>query len=257
MALLLVSLAALLASGLTLFSGFGLGTLLMPVVALFVPVELAVTLTAIVHLANNLFKLALLGRHAEPRVLLAFGLPAVFSAAAGAWLLGLLAHARPFFSYPLAGRMVQLHWVEFIVGLLILLFVVLELLPSFQRLSLSGRLLPLGGVISGFFGGLSGHQGAFRSMFLVQLGLSKEGFIATGVVLAVLVDLARLAIYGRDLVQRAAELDMPLLLAASLAAFVGAYAGSRVLGKLTLGLVRRLVAGMLVLLGLTMVSGIL
>ncbi len=65
MELLIVCAAALVASGLTLFSGFGLGTLLMPVFALFVPLELAVAMTAVVHLANNLFKVGLLGRRAD------------------------------------------------------------------------------------------------------------------------------------------------------------------------------------------------
>ncbi len=58
---MLVCLVALLASGLTLFSGFGLGTLLLPAFALFFPVEIAVAATAIVHLINNLFKLLLVG----------------------------------------------------------------------------------------------------------------------------------------------------------------------------------------------------
>lgn len=42
--------------------------------------------------------------------------------------------------------------------------------------------LPLGGLLSGFFGGLSGNQGALRSAFLLKAGLSKEAFIATGTV---------------------------------------------------------------------------
>ena len=56
---------ALAVSGLTLFSGFGLGTLLMPVFAIFFPIEVAIAATAVVHLANNIFKLALLSRHAD------------------------------------------------------------------------------------------------------------------------------------------------------------------------------------------------
>ncbi|MEJ2170449.1 MAG: hypothetical protein P8X90_33545 [Desulfobacterales bacterium] len=55
--------AALITSGLTLFSGFGLGTLLMPVFAIFFPVEAAIALTAIVHFLDNLFKLLLVGVH--------------------------------------------------------------------------------------------------------------------------------------------------------------------------------------------------
>jgi uncharacterized protein len=51
-------------------------------------------------------------------------------------------------------------------------------------------------VLSGFFGGLSGNRGALRSAFLLKLGLKKEVFIGTGVVAAVVVDMAHLLVYG-------------------------------------------------------------
>ena len=57
MDVLFVSAVALAAAGLTLFSGFGLGTLLLPALLLFFPPEMAVALTAIVHFLNNIFKL--------------------------------------------------------------------------------------------------------------------------------------------------------------------------------------------------------
>jgi uncharacterized membrane protein YfcA len=66
----IIGAAALITSGLTLFSGFGLGTLLMPVFAIFFPIDLAVGLTAIVHFFNNLFKFALLGKHADKTIVL-------------------------------------------------------------------------------------------------------------------------------------------------------------------------------------------
>jgi uncharacterized membrane protein YfcA len=75
---------ALIVSGLTLFSGFGLGTLLMPAFALFFSVELAVAATAIVHLANNIFKVVLVGRRADFGVVLKFALPAAAAAMIGA-----------------------------------------------------------------------------------------------------------------------------------------------------------------------------
>ena len=81
---LIVCLAALAGSGLTLFSGFGLGTILVPVFGLFFEVEVAIALTAIVHLLNNLFKLTLLGKHANREVLLRFGVPSVLAAFLGA-----------------------------------------------------------------------------------------------------------------------------------------------------------------------------
>ena len=75
MSFLLVAVASLLVAALTLFSGFGLGSLLMPVFALFFPVEVAVGATAVVHFANNLFKLALVGRWADAKVVLSSSCP--------------------------------------------------------------------------------------------------------------------------------------------------------------------------------------
>jgi hypothetical protein len=87
MATFFMCLAAFLASGLTLFSGFGLGTLLMPVVALFLPVETAIAVTALVHLLNNLAKLGLVGRFAKKTFVLRFGVPALFASMGGAVVL--------------------------------------------------------------------------------------------------------------------------------------------------------------------------
>ena len=50
----LVLLVALAASLLSFFSGFGLGTLLLPAFAVVAPLDVAVAATAVVHLANNL-----------------------------------------------------------------------------------------------------------------------------------------------------------------------------------------------------------
>ncbi len=49
----LIPITAVIASGLTLFPGFGPGALLMPVLALFFPIEAAIVLTAIVHRDNT------------------------------------------------------------------------------------------------------------------------------------------------------------------------------------------------------------
>jgi uncharacterized protein len=61
----LVAGVAVFVAGLTLFPGFGLGTLLMPTFALFLPLAVAIAATAVVHFANNLFKLVLVGRKAS------------------------------------------------------------------------------------------------------------------------------------------------------------------------------------------------
>ena len=257
MELLIVFIAALLASALTLFSGFGLGTLLMPVVALFFPLELAIAMTAMVHLANNLFKIGLLGRKADSSVLMEFGLPAIGAAFAGAALLTYLGELNPIYEYQAFGNARQVFPLKLVVGVLIVSFVVLELSLTFSKAALDRRWLPLGGLISGFFGGLSGHQGAFRSMFLIKAGLEKEAFVATGVVLAVLVDIARMVIYGAGISAQGAAIDWPLVTAACTSAFTGAYIGAKVLQKVTFRSVQLVVSGLLIVVGVGLIAGVL
>lgn len=257
MELVIVSLAAFVASLLTLFSGFGLGTLLMPVVGLFLPVEVAIAITAVVHLANNMFKFALFAKAASREVLLRFGLPAMAAAVAGAAVLSWISQLEPLFSYALEGREIEVIPVKFVVGFLILLFVGLESSPAFSKLKFEPRYLPLGGLICGFFGGISGHQGALRSMFLIKAGLGKDTFISTCIVLAIMVDLVRLPVYAWSEWTTLTGSNLLLIVSATLAAFCGAYFGGRILSKVTLNFVRWVVALMLFVVGLGLMSGLL
>lgn len=248
---------ALLASALTFFSGFGLGTLLLPAFALFFPVEQAVALTAIVHLLNNLFKLALVGRHADWRIVLRFGVPAIALSLLGAWLLVWLADSAPLYSHRAFGRLLVVTPAKLVVGLLLLLFVAVELLPRFRSLAFRPRHMVLGGLLSGFFGGLSGMQGALRSAFLARAGLTREAFIGTGVVIACLIDVSRLAVYSGSMAGEARQLDYALLGAAVVAAFLGAALGNRFLDRVAMPAIQRLVAAMLFVVALALLSGLL
>lgn len=259
MDLVLIGAAAFLASGLTFVSGFGLGTLLMPVFALFFPVPVAIAATAIVHFANNLFKLWLMAGAASWRVVARFGLPATLAALAGAALLATFDRIPVLATYELGGTEHRVTAIKAAIGVLIVLFALLEMWPRFQALAIPPRWLPVGGLLSGFFGGLSGNQGALRSAFLVKAGLSKEGFIATGIVCAVLVDAARLAIYGFG--PTAAGLAAPSLaapvLVATASALLGAVLGKRLLQKITLRSVQLVVAGFMLLVGTGLALGLL
>jgi uncharacterized protein len=257
MSTIVIALVALAASALTFFSGFGLGTLLLPAFAFFYPVEVAVASTALVHFLNGVFKLALVGRHADRRALLRFGIPAIAAAFVGAWLLVRLADVRPLVSYAVLGTTASLHPVKIAVGVVMLMAVAFELVPRLAAATVRPRYLPVGGVISGFLGGLSGMQGALRSAFLIRLGLTKEAFIGTGVVVAVLVDISRLGVYANGLYAQRAALDLVTLGAAVIAAFSGAVLGNRFLKTLTMRAVQRIVGMGLVLVAFALVTGLL
>ena len=255
-----VGLVSMAVAALTLFSGFGLGSLLMPAFALFFPLHVAVGATAIVHLANNLFKLALVGKHASLPIALRFGGPAVPAAFAGALMLGSIAAGDALLTYTLAGRSFSITLVGLVMGLLILVFSLADLLPFFDRLRLGKPWLPVGGVLSGLFGGISGHQGALRAAFLINCGLGRDAFIGTNVVCAVMVDVVRLTVYGTMFLSgNLAATDGPpivgLVVAATGSAFCGSFLGARYMEKVTLGTVRRLVGALLLLLGLAVAAG--
>ncbi len=253
----LIAAVAFLASGLTLFSGFGLGTLLTPAFALFFPAELAVGMTAVVHLANNLFKLALLGRAAERSTVLRFGLPAAAAAFLGAKTLVWLADLPPLLIYHQVGRDFQVTPVKAVIAGLLLVFAGLELSPRASDLRIPSRFLPLGGLLSGFFGGLSGNQGALRSAFLLKAGLSKDQFIATGVVIACMIDATRLSVYTRHFYRAGLAANGGLLALACLSAFAGAFLGARLVGKVTMRTVQCVVAVMLALIAIGLGTGLL
>ena len=259
MDVVVIALVPAIAAALTLYSGFGLGTLLLPAFALFLPVQVAVAATAVVHLTNNLLKGSLLWRRADWPTALRVGLPAVPAAVIGAWLLDRLGDTPRLFEWSTLGRDFGPTGAGLVVGLLLLVFAVLELMPWFQKLSAPKRLMPLGGLITGFFGGLTGQQGALRSIFLLRSGLDAQKFIATGVMIAVMVDVSRLAAYARSL--SGGMLDpgsRQALLAAvgTLAAAFGAFIATRYMDKVTIGAVRYLVAGLMSLIGTAMIAGV-
>ena len=257
MTFIIVCLVAFATSGLTLFSGFGLGTLLLPAFLVFFPPDLSIAMTAIVHFLNNIFKLALLGRHASFVVVLRFGLPAILAAFAGAWVLLFAMDLSPIASYEAFSRQLHILPVNLLVGLLMVGFAIFELLPSLQKIEFDQKYLPLGGVLSGFFGGVSGHQGALRSAFLVRAGLTKEAFIATGVVIACLVDVTRLAVYLQHFTSTGLQENTLLIVTATGSAFLGVFIGTRILAKVTMRGIQRLVAILLFVIAGGLVSGLL
>lgn len=256
-----IPMVALVASLLTFFSGFGLGTLLLPAFAAFFPASLAVAATAIVHLANNALKFALTARHIDRRVLLHFGVPAILAGIVGAWLLTRLGEFTPLITYQFAAHSHDITLLKIVIGALMIGFAALELMPAFASWKADEKWLPAGGVLSGFFGGLSGHQGAFRSLFLARAGLTSAQFIATGVAVAVAIDIVRLGIYVPGLrwgdILLANSARGRLLLLSGCAALLGTWIGARFLHKTTISSIRIVVAILLILLGSALGTGLI
>lgn len=257
MSYVIIALAAIFTSGLTMFSGFGLGTLLFPVFVFFMPVDMAIASTAIVHAANNILKTILLGKMADLKIVLKFGLPAIAAAFIGALVLGLISKMPVIFQY----EIFEVTPLKLILGILILFFALFELHPKFVNLSFDQRYLPVGGLLSGFFGGLSGHQGALRSAFLAKTHITAKAFIGTNAVIGLLVDTIRLAVYGAIIIlpnipDLRASNKGALIMVGILAAFAGVVIGKRLIHKVTMRTIQYITGILLLLIGSLLATGI-
>lgn len=257
MEIAIISITAFFVAILTFFSGFGLGTIMTPVMMIFFPVELAIALTGVVHFFNNIFKLFLVGRYASKAVLFRFGIPAVIAAIFGSWVLLNISDLQPLFTYEVMGRHFEVYPVKFIISILLIIFASMDLIPYFNKLQFGKDKLPIGGALSGFFGGLSGNQGALRSAFLIKAGLSKEAFVGTAVVVSTFVDFTRLSIYATGFEKAGLTNNLNLVISATLAAIAGAFLGNKLLKKVTLRFLQVTIAVMLILISISLGAGLI
>jgi uncharacterized membrane protein YfcA len=248
---------ALIASLLTFFSGFGLGTILLPAMGLFFPLAQAIVLTGIVHFINGTFKVVLLRKHVHYPTLWRFGLLAIPSVYLGASILAELESQNYILNHMFLGKEFSTTPIKLTVGLLMIFFACLEVIPSLKNISIDQKFLPLGGILSGFFGGLTGNQGAFRSMFLIRANLTKNQFIATGSAFSFFVDLTRLSVYFKNISKMEIGNNISLLIFASASALIGVLIGNRVLKKVDMKVIRYLVAVMIFVMGTMLILGII
>jgi len=252
-----ICLISLLGSALTLFSGFGLGTLLTPVFAIFFPIELAIGMTAVVHFLNNIFKFFLLGKYAVKSIVLKFGIPSLLAAFGGAWVLTQISDLSALYDYEINDKVFHITPVKLTIALLLFFFALAEVIPSLTKFEFKNKHFVLGGLLSGFFGGLSGNQGALRTAFLVKANLSKEQFVATGVIIACMVDISRLIVYNKLDSLYDSAINYRLILASVFCAFAGAYLGNMFIKKVTIGFIQKLVTAMLLIFAALLGAGIL
>lgn len=210
------------------------------------------------HGANNIFKIAVVGKHADVSLVLEFGLPAIFAAFAGAAALGYVSFFEEIMRYSVGSRTAVITPVKLIIGLLMFVFALFELLPRLRELTFDRKYLFLGGILSGFFGGFSGHQGALRSAFLVKTGITTEAFVGTSAFIGFLVDMARILTYAAMFfaARRTSPIDQdqwPLILTGILFAFAGVLVGKRFLHRITMKTVQTLTG--ILLLGIAVALG--
>jgi uncharacterized protein len=228
---------ALLAGALASVAGFGVGSLLTPVLAVETGTKLAVAAIAIPHVVATAQRFWMLRQHVHRGVLLGFG---VTSAAGG--LAGALLHTW------LSSRALSL----FFAGLLILAGIA-EFTGWMQKVRWGRRTAWFAGALSGLFGGLVGNQGSIRSAAMLGFDVPKEAFVATATAIALCVDAARLPVYLATQWRDIAAV-WPSVAVATLGVVIGTALGARILGRLPQRTFRRIIAVLLLALGVYMAA---
>ena len=235
--LLAAAAASVVAGGIAAVTGFGIGSLLTPLLNLRYDMRLAVAAVSIPHFVATALRLWIMRAEVDRRVLKSFGL---MSAAGG--LTGALLQQVA------TGRSLMIAFAS-----LLTFAGVAGLTGLSQRMRLGPTSGWIAGVVSGALGGLVGNQGGIRSAALLGYDLSPAQFVATATAAGVIVDAARMPVYLATEWSRLIE-NTDLLAVAVVGVVVGTLAGGRVLRRLPEPRFRKVVAGLVLLLGIYMFS---
>ncbi|MEX2137643.1 MAG: sulfite exporter TauE/SafE family protein [Pirellulales bacterium] len=233
--LLVVFVVAFVAGGIASISGFGIGSLLTPLLGVQIGFKLAVAVVSIPHLIGTAVRFFTLRQHVDRRLLIGFGLT---SAAGG--LTGALLHT--FVKSPI---------LTAVFGLLLVFAGVTGLLGLAERMRFGGVMGWIAGAVSGLLGGLVGNQGGIRSAALLGFDVPKHSFLATATAIGLIVDGARMPVYlfteGQDMLA-----EWPAIVAASVGVVAGTFAGYRLFKRFSETLFRKIVSAIVLALGLVM-----
>lgn len=227
---------AVIAGGLASVTGFGIGSLLTPLLAIQFDTRLAVAAVSIPHVAGTALRLWLLGGGADRKVLWSFGLTSAVGGLLGAALNGWLGN----------------RWLTIVFGLLLLFAAASQASGLAKRMRFHGAVAWIAGALSGLLGGLVGNQGGIRSAAMLGFNLPKQTFIATATAIGLFVDGARMPIYLAT--QHTAIVSVwPWIVAATLGVVAGTLVGNRVMSRIPDLWFERVLATVLALLGAAMV----
>jgi uncharacterized membrane protein YfcA len=227
-----ILIVAIISGGVAALSGFGIGSLVTPLLATAVGMKVAVAAVSVPHFVATCVRLWGLRKHVDRNVLLHFG---ILSAVGG--LLGAL------FQWKANSPMLSV-----VFGCLLLFAGISGLAGWSERMHFGHRTAWVAGALSGFFGGVVGNQGGIRSAALVGFQLSKEGLVATATAIGVIVDAARMPVYlatqGRALFPIAIYIALAIV-----GCLIGTFWGVRVLERIPTRWYKRVLSSLLCALG--------
>src|SRR5881396_480806 len=231
----LLFIASLAAGAIAAISGFGIGSVLTPLVSTHIDTKLAVAVVSIPHFIGTFLRFLRLRKHVDRSLALTFGAASAIGGLGGALL-------NAYANGPILG---------YVLGAL-LVFAGLSGMTGFaEQIELKGPWKWIGGFASAAFGGLVGNQGGIRSAAMLGFDLSKESFVATATAIALVVDGARMPVYFFIEHERILAL-WPIVLIATGAVVVGTVVGALLLHRIAENTFKRIVSILILALGVFM-----
>lgn len=231
-----VFVAAIIGGAIAALSGFGIGSVLTPLLATTMSMKAAVAAVSIPHLVATAVRLWGLRKHVDRRVLIHFG---IFSVVGG--LVGALLQARA--NSPI---------LTLVFGLLLLFAGLSGLLGWLDHMRFRRGTAWAAGALSGLFGGLVGNQGGIRSAALMSFQMEKQSLVATATATGILIDFARMPVYAVTQTQALRSAWVYILLAL-VGCLVGTFWGVRYLERIPAARYKQLLSLFICALGLYMV----
>ncbi|AKB52109.1 hypothetical protein MSBRW_2856 [Methanosarcina barkeri str. Wiesmoor] len=231
-----IALLTLLASLIGNMAGFGISTIMVPVLLIILPLPQTLLLVGIVHWFNDIWKILLFRKGIRWKLLLAFGLPGIFASFLGSSLS--LRISREILSRAL--------------GVFLIAYVIFIIFNRTFKLSQKLSVAISSGTLTGFFAGIFGIGGEINAVTLSAFNLEKAVYVATAGAIAFMIDSTRIVTY----ILGGTRLD-PILISGFLIfipiSLIGAMIGKREIEKIPQEKFRTFVAVFIFLFGLKLV----
>jgi uncharacterized membrane protein YfcA len=231
----IITLAAIAAGAVASISGFGIGSILTPLLATWLGTKLAVAVVSVPHFIGTAVRFWLIREHVDRRILLGFGITSALGGLIGALLHVWLRSAA----------------LGYVLATLLVFAGVMGLTGAARGMRFGQTSAWVAGALSGIFGGLVGNQGGIRSAALLGFDVRRDAFVATATAIALLVDVFRMPVYAAT-EWRAILATWPMMLAATIGVIAGTLIGKRLLGWIPEHTFRLLIAAIILALGVWM-----
>jgi uncharacterized protein len=227
--------AGFVAGGVASIVGFGIGSILTPLLSIWIDARIAVAAISIPHLIGTAVRFSLLTGRVDRQVLWSFGVASALGGIVGALI-------NTVFTSPA---------LLTVLAVLLLFVAAGELIGFSKRMVFRGFVAWIAGGLSGLLGGLVGNQGGLRSAALLGFRMDRDTFVATVTAIGLIVDAARMPVYFYAYAGELRGIITPIA-AATAGTIAGTVLGGRILRRIPEAWFRRIVAVVLLILGVSL-----